>query len=104
MDSLPALQSYGRTQERNATCKTYITANAGCGTSWPTLAGVPSQDTKWTFDPVPGGSIYRWYIRMSVSRAPGLHACLPAAAGLRGAQWGPAVARGWPHVPARSMT
>ena len=83
LDSLPALQSYGRTQERSATCKTYITANGGCGTSWPTLAGVPSSDTKWTFDPVPGGSIYRWYIRMSVSRAPELPSYLHATAGLR---------------------
>ena len=84
MDSLPALQSYGRTQERSATCKTYITANGGCGTSWPTLAGVPSSDTKWTFDPVPGGSIYRWYIRMSVSHRHS--ACLHLLSA--GAQWG----------------
>jgi hypothetical protein len=64
-----ALQSYGRTQERNATCKTYIGADAGCGASWPTLAGVSSSNTKWIFDPVPGGSIYRWYIRMNVRAA-----------------------------------
>ena len=64
---LPALPSYGRVQEKNATCKTYIAANAGCSFSWPSLAGAPSSDTKWIFDAVPGGSIYRWYIRMSVS-------------------------------------
>ena len=61
-----SLQSYGRGRENNATCKTYIAANAGCGFSWPTLAGAPSPDSKWIFDPTPGDSIYRWYIRMSV--------------------------------------
>ena len=78
----PALQSYGRSQERNATCKTYIAADAGCGASWPTLAGGPSADTKWIFDPVPGGSIYRWYIRMNVRAAAEAerHSCFLAAA------------------------
>ena len=60
-------QSYGRGQERNASCPTYISANAGCGYSWPTLARAPSLDTKWIFDPAPGG-IFKWYIRMSVSK------------------------------------
>ena len=66
---LPALQSYGRTQEKNADCLTYVASEPGCGFSLPSLVGVSSPTTKWTFDPVPGGSIYRWYIRMSV-RAP----------------------------------
>ena len=78
-------QSYGRSQERNASCPTYVSANAGCGFSWPTLARAPSPDTKWIFDPAPGG-IYKWYIRMSVSKEwPGLPvatdvAAVPAAA------------------------
>ena len=55
--------------EKNATCKTYVAANAGCGASRPTLAGVPNPDAKWVFDPVPSGSIYRWYIRMNVSES-----------------------------------
>jgi hypothetical protein len=44
------------------------------------LARAPSLDTKWIFEPVPGGSIYRWYIRMSVSRARNACLLLPAAA------------------------
>jgi hypothetical protein len=68
------MQSFGRTQARNATCPTYIVANAGCGTSLPNLAVSPSSNTKWTFEPVPGSNIYRWYIRMSV-RASQLPAC-----------------------------
>ena len=74
-------QSYGRGQERNASCPTYISANAGCGYSWPTLARAPSLDTKWIFDPAPGG-IFKWYIRMSVSkgRPLGCIAAVPAPA------------------------
>jgi hypothetical protein len=39
------------------------------------LARTPSSDTKWIFDPAPGG-IYKWYIRMSVSKQ-GLDCMLP---------------------------
>ena len=60
------LQFYGRTLEKNASCKTYVASNAGCSFSWSTLAGAPSGESKWIFDPVPGGNPYRWYIRMHV--------------------------------------
>ena len=79
-------QSYGRSQERDATCPTYISANSGCGLSWPTLASSPSPDSKWIFDPAPGG-IFKWYIRMSVSMASAacsccLHSALQCCVGL----------------------
>ena len=75
----PHLQSYGRGLEKNATCPTYIAATAGCGTSWPTLARAPSAVTKWTFEPAPGG-VFKWFIRMSVSRASAVISQLPDAA------------------------
>ena len=78
------LQSFGRTQARNATCPTYITAGAGCGPSLPIMAVAPTTTTKWTFEPVPGSNIYRWYIRMSVSHRHS--ACLHLLSA--GAQWG----------------
>ena len=66
MPCCPTLQSHGRSLEKNATCKTYISANDGCGFSWPSLSATPGPNTKWTFEPAPGGQ-FNWFIQMSVS-------------------------------------
>jgi hypothetical protein len=74
--TLPAAVIWPRPGAERQLPHLYVSANAGCGYSWPTLARAPSLDTKWIFDPAPGG-IFKWYIRISVSKGRPL-GCIPA--------------------------
>ena len=57
------LQSYARSKDA---CRSYISADAGCGFSSPVLSLERTPLTKWRFESA-GGAFNRYYIRMQAS-------------------------------------